>query len=113
MGPGDRSFVVHERGRLAVVAVALALAAAAYLTVGLAVVLPSSEYGLVRLTVVAVAAAFAWAGVVGAVFDRPPVVIAAAVALLLLGVWQTVLWVFMLPASLGLAVAGVVLAHSP
>ena len=112
MSLGDHSFGTYDRNRLTTFAFAIAIVAAVYLSAGLLVLLPASGYERTRLAFVALVVAIAWGGVAGAVFDRPPVVIVAAVALLLLGFWQAVFWIFMLPAALGLAVAGVLLAHA-
>lgn len=112
MSLGDHSVAAYDRNRLATLAFAVAVVAALYLTAGLLLLLPSSGYAVTRLAFVALVVVISWGGVAGAVFDRPPVVIVAAVALLLLGFWQAVLWIFMLPAALGLVVAGVILAHT-
>lgn len=90
---------------------AIAAVATAFLTVGMVWLLPSDGYTVFRLAFVLVSVAIGWIGLVGTVAGRPEVPLGAALALLLLGFWQAVLWVFMLPAALGLAVAGVVLAH--
>lgn len=112
MSLDDRSFAAHDSNRFATLAFAIAVVSAAYLTAGLLLLLPSSGYTMTRLAFVALVVVISWGGVAGAVFDRPPAVIVAAVALLLLGFWQAVLWIFMLPAALGLVVAGVILAHT-
>lgn len=113
MSLDDRSVAVHRRNRISTAAVVIAVLAAAYLTVGLLLVLPTSGYTAVRLAFVALTVGVGWVGVVGAVVDRPPLLIAAGVVLLVLGFWQAVYWIFMLPAALGVAVAGVLLAHFP
>ena len=108
----ERPTDVRRRGRIATLALAVALLAALYLTGGLLFLLPSSGNSVTRLAFVALVVAVSWAGVAGAVTDRPPVVVGAAAVLLVLGFWQAVLWIFMLPAALGLVVAGVLIAHT-
>lgn len=107
----DRSAAGHSRRRVATVATAIAVLAAAYLTAGVAVLLPSPGYATARLAFALLVVLVAWVGAAGAYFDRPPVVILTAVTLALLGFWQAVLWIFMLPAAVGLVVAGLLLAH--
>lgn len=63
-----------------------------------------------RAALVALVGVVAWMGAGGVVLDRPLVTVASAVVLFLLGFWQAVLWVGILPAGLALLVAGLVAA---
>lgn len=89
---------------------AAAVLAALYLTAGLLWLLPSPGYTTTRLALFAVILAFGWLGAAGAVVGRPVGAAVGTVGLFLLGFWQAVLWVFVLPAAAVLAVAAA-LAH--
>ena len=86
----------------------LAVLAVVYLTAGLVWLLPAPGFGTSRLLLFAVVVAVAWIGAVGALRHRPGLTAVGGVGLLLLGFWQAVLWIFMLPAAaVLLAAAGV------
>lgn len=62
-----------------------------------------------RLALLGVVAALAWGGVAGIVRERPSVAVAGGVGLLLLGFWQAVLWIFILPTAVVLLVVGLLM----
>lgn len=96
-------------GKLCAVAVVFATL---YLTAGLGDASPNpGRYGHETAIFVFIAG-IARTGTVGGLVDRLPVVVFVA-ELVLLGFWQAVLRIVMLPAALGLVVAGVILAHVP
>lgn len=70
------------------------------LTLALAWFLPQPGYTTTRLAFFTLIAAVAWAGAAGAVVGRPAVIGGSAAALFLLGFWQAVLWIVVLPAAL-------------
>lgn len=70
------------------------------LTLVLAWLLPAPGYTTTRLAFFVLLAAVAWGGAAGALAGRASVVGASALVLFLLGFWQAVLWVVVLPAAL-------------
>lgn len=111
MGLPDRAPEVDAHGPVALFVSLVAVGAALYLTVGVVWLAPSTSFSWVHLALAAVTVVVAWAGAIGVLLDRavPPLV--AALLLFLLGFWQAVLWVFMVPAAFVLAVLGVVVGH--
>lgn len=89
----------------------LAVLAAVYLTIGLLWVLPSPGFGVSRLLFSALVVALAWVGAIGALRQRPALVAAGGVGLVLFGFWQAVLWIFMLPAAGVLLIVAVILSQ--
>lgn len=75
-------------------------AVALLLTLALAWLLPGPGYTTTRLAFFAALAAVAWGGAAGAVAGRASVVGASALVLFLLGFWQAVLWIVIIPAAL-------------
>ena len=65
----------------------------------------------VRLAFFAVLAGLAVVGAVGLYGERELLTVGAAIGLLLLGFWQTVLWLFIFPVAAVLAVGVVVVAN--
>jgi hypothetical protein len=90
---------------------ASAVGAALYLTTGMLLLLPTPGNRLSRLVLVGAAVALAWVGTYGVAREWTLLVEFAALALALLGFWQAVAWVFMLPAGAVLAIAALVLAR--
>lgn len=71
-------------------------------------------YTETRLAFFAVLAGLAVVGTAGAVYQRDLVAVVCAAGLVLLGFWQAVLWVFILPVAAMLVVAALASAtHEP
>jgi hypothetical protein len=62
-----------------------------------------------RVLLFVAVAGLAWASVLGVVRDRPAIGTAGAVGVVLLGFWQAVLWIWLLPTA-GLLLGAVVLS---
>jgi flagellar biosynthesis component FlhA len=90
---------------------ASAVGAALYLTTGMLLLLPTPGNRLSRLVLVGAAVALAWVGTYGVAREWTLLVEFAALALAILGVWQAVAWVFILPVGAVLALAAVALAR--
>lgn len=69
------------------------------LLVVLASLLPSPGYGVSRLSLFVLIGAVAIFGGIGALLERPALVGGSGVGVFLLGFWQAVLGVFMLPVA--------------
>lgn len=76
-----------------------AIIAALYLTGGLLWLLPSSGYTPVRLLLFLLILVCGWIGTLGVLRRRISLIVIGAIGLLLLGFWQAVLWVFMIPTA--------------
>lgn len=88
----------------------LAVVAALSLTVGLAVLVPWEGRVLAGIART-LSLVIAWLGVYGVVRERSSIVEIAALALALLGFWQPVGWVVILPTGAAFALAAAVLAR--
>lgn len=84
-------------------------AVALALTLALGWFLGGPGYTTTRLAFFALVAGVAWAGAAGALLGRPVAVGASAFGLFLLGFWQAVLWIVVLPAALLMFVDAVAL----
>ena len=77
----------------------VAVLAALYLTGGLVWLLPTPGFRMSRLILFIVVIGFAWIGAFGVISDRSLVAFVGATGLFVLGFWQAVLWIFMLPTA--------------
>lgn len=86
----------------------IAVAAALWLSAALTYYLPRPGYAAARLAYFLLLAAVAWAGAAGVLRGRPVVAGLAGLGLFLLGFWQAVLWIAVLPAAVALLGASAV-----
>jgi len=87
----------------------LAVFAALVLTIGLLSYLPQDGFRLSRVVLFVAVAGLAWVSALGVVRDRPTLGTAGAVGVVLLGFWQAVLWIWLLPTA-GLLLVATVLS---
>lgn len=83
-----------------------AIIAAFYLTGGLLWYLPSPGYTTVRLLFFLLIFACGWIGTSGVLRQQTSLLIIGVGGLVLLGFWQAVLWMFMLPTATVLLISG-------
>lgn len=107
----DQRRPIAERSTLELVRW-IAVFATVYLTLGMLWLLTAPGYSTTRLVLVLAVLGFAWAGAIGAVQKRFRPVISGAAGLVVLGFWEAVLWVFMLPTAVVFGVVGVLMWRS-